>query len=209
MQARLRSTTLAIALGFLATGAYAMTPLEQSGRGYHENERAAAGSFDKAGNDVKSRAFDGTQQLESSGRGSALDKIGSSAANESTSDVNASRDTSPWASGYDSTGYQQGSSSSWSISEQAAANQTAYDWPVMSEVAGSGYTTDGDLNTSAEQSELMQGDKLVVIVPEGWDGSVPELVAALDQSSDEPTIVIMNGEASGPAVMEANPSNLM
>lgn len=207
MKAQLRSTTAAVALGLLATGAYAMTPLEQAGRGYHEGERAHAGTFEKADGGVQSRTFDGTRQLESSGRGSALDKSGSSAANESAAGVNASGDASRLESGYGSTGFQQGSNStSQSIDEQVAANQDAYDWTgTNSEIAGSGYTSDSDLNAGTEERAVVQGDKLVVIVPEG---RVPELIAALEQSSAEPATVVTNGDASDPAMIEAHPSNL-
>jgi hypothetical protein len=194
MKARLRRTTLAVALGLSASSAYAMTPLDQTGRG-------DPGYQDLIRSDVRTREFQDTRLLESSGRGSALDQAGSSAANEPTRDGPA-RDLSRTESRFTPTA--QSESSSPVISDQAAANQDAHDWPVASsEVAGSGYTQGISANTGPGAAARA---RLVVIVPEDWNGSVPELLAALEQS-DEPAVVVMDGRPSSGGAVEVPPSN--
>jgi hypothetical protein len=191
LENRLRTSVAAVALT-LSAGAWAMTPLDQSSQGAYPSQGASTAQ-DDFGNEVQSRDFSGTSELENSGRGSSLSKEGSSA--KMQEDENSAAGN-PWN--------QSESDSYESVQDQAAANQDAYGWPVgssetpstiSSDVAGSGYTTDSDLTASSEAGT--QDDQLVVIVPEDWEGSVPELIAAIEQSSDESALVVIDGEASG------------
>ncbi|HEX4985977.1 MAG TPA: hypothetical protein VFV71_07890 [Burkholderiales bacterium] len=47
----------------------------------------------------------------------------------------------------------------------------------------------------------LTGDKIVVILPKGWGGSVPDLLAALEDASDDAEIVVLShkGERVQPA----------
>ncbi len=206
LENRLRTSVAAVALT-LSAGAWAMTPLDQSNRGPYSPQGSSM-TQDDFGNEVHSRDFSGTYELENSGRGSSLSMEGSSARIQE--DENSASGNS-WNS--------SNNGSSQSIEDEAAANQDAFDWPaagsesapstgdqlsgnpadtqgsVGSDVAGSGYTSDSDLTASS--GEGTQEDQLVVIVPEDWEGSVPDLVAAIEQSSDDSALVVIDGEASG------------
>ena len=185
----LSMTVIALALG--ASSAMAMTPLDQSGRGpayttSAESARTGMG-YDKAGGEVRSRSFDDTRALEQSGRGSSMDKSGSSAAQSQGDSTNANSFRS---SAYD------GASTSESIPDQVAANQSsAPDNRALSSESGLAY---GDESSEDRSDQLAaqeaDADKLVVIVPPNWEGSVPDLIASLESSTDESAIVVVTPE---------------
>jgi hypothetical protein len=206
LENRLRTSVAAVALA-LSAGAWAMTPVDESNRGVYSPQGSSV-TQDDFGNEVHSRDFSGTYELENSGRGSSLSMEGSSARIQE--DENSASGNSWDASD---------SGSSQSVEDEAAANQDAFDWSaassespassgdelatneaaqgpaISSDVAGSGYTKDSDLMASSDEGT--QEDQLVVIVPEDWEGSVPDLIAAIEQSSDDSALVVIDGEASG------------
>lgn len=182
MKMKMKASVAAIALGLSATSAYAMTPLEQSSRGgYYPNGNASA-QYDKAGNEVRSRDFSDTTALEQSGRGTP---------DFGTASAQPERFGTATQPGYRSDASE---ALSPSIEDQAAAVRDSADWSTVSSAdAGSGYTRDSDLMAGSQQSlSGPQDDKLVVIVPKSWDGSLPELIAALEQTSDQTAVVVVD-----------------
>ena len=184
MHIRLRTSVAAVALALAGSGAFAMAPVDEYGRNYQGGNAASMGN-DDFGNAVRSREFNDARALESSGRGSAMDKESSSAYMERYGEEATSRTPQP---GPQSDASSVTDEQTPAVSEQAAANRdvSAPD-AVSSEVAGSGYTKDSDLTASSASD-----DRLVVIVPQDWEGSVPALMSALEQSSDEAAIIVID-----------------
>lgn len=194
LKTRLRTSVAAIALAAGSASAFAMAPVDEHGRHY-QGGSATTGS-DDSGNAVRSREFADTQQLETSGRGSGLDREGSSAfqAQERvTSGDNSWTEPNAGAPDAGSTASENWTHPrSMSLDQQAAANQdlNAHEAPD----AGSGYAAQADeVATSGTQDE-----KLLVIVPSNWNGSLPELIAALDRTTDDAAVVVVDSVAWNP-----------
>jgi hypothetical protein len=156
-----------------------------------------SGIADDNGNVVHSRQFDGTRQLEQSGRGSSLgmapspDETSQSGAASADDTATAPSDmTSAPAAGTAANEVSaMDETVSPSIPDQAASNQAAGpDGSALSaESTGVAFGDESSAGPAGGPS-----DKLVVIVPPNWEGSVPDLIASLETGTEESAIVVVS-----------------
>lgn len=160
-----KASIAAVTLALAASTAVAMTPLDQSGRASWSSETSSSSTgmgYDKAGGEVRSRSFDSTRVLEQSGRG------GPSIGAETDSHAAAGA----------------------AIDEQIAATQDSHAWPVSGNEAADAGNSTAALSSEAVATAV-EDEKIVVIVPSTWEGSLPDLLSAVEQNADDKPVMVV------------------
>jgi len=188
---KLKTSVAAILFAFSATGAWAGDtgqPQAEASQPDATGAQPSSGTVDEAlswkfvnGQAAGSENQAGSDQAGSDQAGS--DQAGSDQAgsDQAGSDQAAMSDDQGGSDQAASSDEQSGGDETANSEEQSGGDQSA-----MGEEGG-------DQAASADNPVANLKDKVVVIIPKGWKGSISDLIAALEASPDAKDIVVVQG----------------
>ena len=183
---KLKTSVAAILFAFSATGAWAGDtgqPQAEASQPDATGAQPSSGTVDEAlswkfvnGQAAGSENQAGSDQAGSDQAGS--DQAGSDQAGSDQAAMSDDQGGSDQAASSDE---QSGGDETANSEEQSGGDQSA-----MGEEGG-------DQAASADNPVANLKDKVVVIIPKGWKGSISDLIAALEASPDAKDIVVVQG----------------
>lgn len=193
---KLRPSVVALMFALSATAAWAADP--------SSNAEPKSGASNSASSSVESAAADakvwkyvnGQKSADSAGGADQSANSGSASGNDQSARAEDSRGNDQAAMSEDSS---EGNSTAAQDEQedQVAAEEPGGD--ALMAMATPGSSTQSFQPATLADFTAATQDKLVVILPSGWQGSVPQLLAALEQNANAAEVLILSHDAQADA----------